>query len=397
MSYLLQVYLHTAIMILIYRVSLKDKPLHGFSRYYLIASAVLPLLIPFLRLPEFAQKSLPLAAGIEIGLQEIMVKATPATISQVPELSKWLWLGYCIVASCIIALNVRNIVKLLGLVRNNKKVDHGNYILITDCGFGPGSFGRYVLITGTEADPVIIEHELAHIQHRHTYDILFVNLLQALCWPNLLLLWIRKELQAVHEFQADSKVTVSKEAYSHLLLSTVFSTNCLPVMHSFIIHPIKRRIVMLQKREKTNPVKTALILGSIVCLFLSTAVVLQSYGQNAPKGNKAADKNAQEDRPVEGKIGQMPECKYDLPKFLGDNVKYPDSARVKGIEGKVIVRFVVNKTGKIIDPVILRSPDTTLSTEALRVVNMMPPWVPGKNKGKKVPVYFMLPISFKLQ
>ncbi len=397
MSYLFLVLFYTAIMILIYRVSLKDKPMHGFSRVYLIACAILPLLIPFLRLPEFVQKNMPLAEGFEIGLQEMIVKATPETIGQVPGLGKWLWLGYGLVSGCLIALTLRKIVKLLGLVRGSNKVDRGGYILVTDCGFGPGSFGRYILIPGAETDPVIIEHELAHIQHKHTFDILFINLVQALCWPNLLLLWIKKELQAVHEFQADSKVTVSKVAYSHLLLSTVFNTNCLPVMHSFIIHPIKRRIVMLQKREKTSPAKTALILGSAICLFLSTAVVLQSNAQNARKGSKAADKTTQDEKPIDGKIDQMPDCKYDLPKFLGDNIKYPDGARAKGIEGKVIVRFVVNKTGKIVDPVILRSPDTTLSAEALRVVNMMPPWVPGKSKGKKVSVYFTLPISFKLK
>jgi len=80
MSYLFLVLFYTAIMILIYRVSLKDKPMHGFSRVYLIACAILPLLIPFLRLPEFVQKNMPLAEGFEIGLQEMIVKATPETI-----------------------------------------------------------------------------------------------------------------------------------------------------------------------------------------------------------------------------------------------------------------------------------------------------------------------------
>jgi len=62
----------------------------------------------------------------------------------------------------------------------------------------------------------------------------------------------------------------------------------------------------------------------------------------------------------------------------------------------VIVRFTVNENGDIITPVILRSVDPDLDAEALRIVSSMPKWTPGEKDGKKVAVYFTLPIEFKL-
>jgi TonB family protein len=76
---------------------------------------------------------------------------------------------------------------------------------------------------------------------------------------------------------------------------------------------------------------------------------------------------------------------------------YPDSAKARRIEGKVYVQFVVKKTGDISDIKILRSPDTLLSQEAIRIVKLMPNWNPGKNlRGDSVDVRMVLPIKFEI-
>ena len=86
----------------------------------------------------------------------------------------------------------------------------------------------------------------------------------------------------------------------------------------------------------------------------------------------------------------------DLDKYLRDNIIYPKVARELGIEGTVIIHFVVNKNGAITDVTAQRSPHKSLSDEAIRVVKAMPKWVPGKQNGKAVNVNFVLPIVFKL-
>lgn len=91
--------------------------------------------------------------------------------------------------------------------------------------------------------------------------------------------------------------------------------------------------------------------------------------------------------------GGMGECL----KFLAKNIKYPTIAQENGVQGRVIVQFVVNQDGSIVDPVVVRSVDPYLDKEALRVIKMMPKWKPGKQRGKAVRVKYTVPVTFKLQ
>lgn len=91
--------------------------------------------------------------------------------------------------------------------------------------------------------------------------------------------------------------------------------------------------------------------------------------------------------------GGMAECL----KFLAKNIKYPTIAQENGVQGRVIVQFVVNQDGSIVDPVVVRSVDPYLDKEALRVIQMMPKWKPGKQRGKAVRVKYTVPVTFKLQ
>ena len=104
--------------------------------------------------------------------------------------------------------------------------------------------------------------------------------------------------------------------------------------------------------------------------------------------------------PVEVEEEEMPEFPGGMAeclKFLGKNIKYPTISQENGVQGKVIVQFVVNKDGSIVDPVVVRSVDPYLDKEALRVIKTMPKWKPGKQRGKAVRVKYTVPVTFKLQ
>jgi len=87
----------------------------------------------------------------------------------------------------------------------------------------------------------------------------------------------------------------------------------------------------------------------------------------------------------------------ELMKYLSKNIKYPTVAQENGVQGRVIVRFVVSKTGAISDVTVVRGFDAACDKEAVRVVKSMPKWLPGKQDGVAVPVYFTLPVTFKLK
>jgi protein TonB len=85
-----------------------------------------------------------------------------------------------------------------------------------------------------------------------------------------------------------------------------------------------------------------------------------------------------------------------LYRYLRENIRYPEKAAKKNIQGKVLVSFVVDKNGKIKQVKLVESVDKALDKEALRVVSNMPRWIPGEKEGKKVNVRFTLPVIFNL-
>ena len=112
-----------------------------------------------------------------------------------------------------------------------------------------------------------------------------------------------------------------------------------------------------------------------------------------------AEPEPEEEKPFEAveQMPQFPGGDAALMKYISSNLNYPTVAAENGIQGRVILRFVVSKTGSIENIQVLRSPDPSLEKEAIRVVKSMPKWVPGKQNGVNVPVYFTLPVTFKLQ
>lgn len=94
---------------------------------------------------------------------------------------------------------------------------------------------------------------------------------------------------------------------------------------------------------------------------------------------------------------QMPSFKGNVNQWLAQNLQYPAVAAESGIQGRVVVKFVVGKDGSVSQAQVVRGVDPSLDREALRVVNMMPKWNPGMNNGQPANVWFTLPVTFKLQ
>ena len=267
--------------------------------------------------------------------------------------------------------------------------------------------------------PAILEHELAHIRYRHTYDIILLRLLGCFFWPNMLLYAILREIRTVHEYQADACAVKDSDGYAQLLLNHAFNTSRFTLSHTFFHHSLKRRIAMLQTKQPARRYA-----GSITAVFtfilLSGIVTLQSCAQtqSAKPGSSYDVSDAVMQKKVEAftktlsnqritptmdqdsvynTAEKYPEPGYDLMQYLKANLKYPQDAKARKIEGRVIARFVVDKDGNVRSPSILRSLTPSMSLEVLEVINKMPKWNPGEVGGKKVSVYFTLPVVFSLQ
>ena len=143
--------------------------------------------------------------------------------------------------------------------------------------------------------------------------------------------------------------------------------------------------------------------------ILATAALLMVFAFDKDETNFYSNKST--NIPVKTEVNQQQDKVYEnveqMPVFPGGDqalmqyvikeVKYPDDAKKAGIQGKVLVVFVVSKEGKVINPKIVRSVSPSIDKEALRVVSSLPKWVPGKQKGKNVDVSYTIPINFALK
>ena len=93
----------------------------------------------------------------------------------------------------------------------------------------------------------------------------------------------------------------------------------------------------------------------------------------------------------------MPSFKGNVNQWLASNLSYPAVAAENGVQGRVIVQFVVEKDGSVSNVQVVRSVDPALDREAVRVVKSMPKWNPGMNNGQPARVKYTLPVTFKLQ
>lgn len=173
-------------------------------------------------------------------------------------------------------------------------------------------------------------------------------------------------------------------------------------------------------KPKPPPPQIALPKLQKVIKFVPPKVVKESVTDVAPtieeiKNNETASVAVEGntdvvfDEPVEGVVAednevftvveQQPEFEggYDaLRRFLKENMRYPKSARRMGVDGTVHVSFLVNKTGSISEVKVLRGISADCDAEAIRVVEKMPPWKPGKQNGRAVYVRMIMPIKFSL-
>jgi len=140
--------------------------------------------------------------------------------------------------------------------------------------------------------------------------------------------------------------------------------------------------------------------SKIVLGFL-TALIFIAFACNHKESNQSQNtiKTSKTEDQIFNIVENMPEFpggEMALRTFIADSIRYPIEAQEKKIQGKVYISFVVNKTGKVINAKVVRGVDPSLDNEALRVVNSLPEWKPGRQHGKKVNVNYTVPILFQL-
>ena len=329
-------------------------------------------------------------------------------------------------------------------------------LIVHEREISPFSWMRYIVISQKdlhENGREILTHELAHIRNRHSWDLFAADICIFFQWFNPAAWLLKQELQNIHEYEADETVInegVDARQYQLLLIKKAVGTRLYSMANSFNHSKLKKRITMMLK-EKSSPwarLKYLYVLPvaaiavtafarpevsetveeiSAVKVNDLTAIVetkvAESSGQLLPvqsvpkdsvnrKSKVAvqqmdelvvvgyASKDSVKDRePVFNVVEQMPSFPGGmeaLMQYLAKNMRYPVEAQKNKVQGRVVVGFIVSKDGDIKKAHILRGVDPELDAEAIRVIESMPRWMPGMQRGKAVAVSYTLPVMFRL-
>ena len=329
-------------------------------------------------------------------------------------------------------------------------------LIVHERDISPFSWMRYIVISQKdlhENGREILTHELAHIRNRHSWDLFAADICIFFQWFNPAAWLLKQELQNIHEYEADETVInegVDARQYQLLLIKKAVGTRLYSMANSFNHSKLKKRITMMLKEKSSSwarlkylyvlPVAAIAVTAfarpevsetveeiSAVKVNDLTAIVetkvAESSGQLLPvqsvpkdsvnrKSKVAvqqmdelvvvgyASKDSVKDRePVFNVVEQMPSFPGGmeaLMQYLAKNMRYPVEAQKNKVQGRVVVGFIVSKDGDIKKAHILRGVDPELDAEAIRVIESMPRWMPGMQRGKAVAVSYTLPVMFRL-
>ena len=482
-AYIIKVSICWMLFLFLYQLFYKKITFFSANRFYLLSSLILGILIPLAEfLPaifpsnDLAVFAAPVISGID-QIQIIVNEPSSYTLTWPMVLS----IIYLLGLSHFLIKFFAGLYSIYQLKKNNQVYDKGSYYLVkTTEPHLPFSFFDHVFISNQYPFPekefdMILSHEKCHINEKHSWDIMFIEITKALFWCSPLIYFYKKEIKQTHEFIADAYCVngnETKQDYSQLLLQTSNSDLQLSLTNNFFNSFLQKRINTMLNNKSNKMAKLRYLLFLPLLLGLSILFMSQknhdfiestmdvselSLETNDLLSNityvldtipppppppppitktpppppppihpeKVGQRNVidiseqsqstddifkvVEEMPrfpgcegMEGDNEELRQCSNKkMLEYIYTNIKYPKEAREKGLQGVVVVQFVIDKNGTVENAKVVRDIGGGAGQEALKVVksfNDMPErWRAGHQRGKAVKVLYTLPVKFKLQ
>ena len=440
-----------ALFYLFHKLLMSRDTFHTFNRFAILSMMLLSLVLPLVHL------SLDSEAGINRGtvaLEGLVAQTVVADgsngVGEGLTFTQVLLAAYVLGVVLFVGKALLSVGSLLRLIRRASCVEVRNGIRIYTMqgDISPFSWFRYIIMSEKdwlENRREIVLHEMAHIRRCHSMDVAVCNMMIVFQWYNPAAWLLKRELQTVHEYEADEAVLsagVDATHYQMLLIRKAVGERLFSMANNLNHNSLKKRITMM-KIKRTNPMQKAKIAfvlplaAMTVAAFASQKVenlsekveqeseafssvsdnpVVRAVGETArvavvkvqeDKALEEASSMAMAKDTAEAKTGKKMPCSDNpemFPRFpgghialfeyLSKNIKFPKSKENEDVKVRVVTTFTVEKDGSITDAKIVRSQGEAFDNEALRVINGMPKWIPGMQNGKAVSVKYLLPITF---
>ncbi|WP_299891167.1 M56 family metallopeptidase [uncultured Lacinutrix sp.] len=284
--YILQTVIFQLLFLIVYDLFLKRETFFNYNRFYLLISAFLSVILPFIKLNSFKaiipQKYIVALPEVIIGKAEETTAVTQElTAAELVSSLVFNW-HYVLYLGCIIALVVFliKLIKLLRLANTNPKTKLGSTSLVQLINSNSAfSFFNYIFLGDAikaEEKEAILAHELEHVKEKHSLDLLFFEVLRILFWFNPLIYIYQNRIANLHEFTADAKAIKynNKRHYYENLLAQVFDTKAVSFINPFFKQSlIKKRIIMLSKTKskQINLIKYTLLIPMVIGMLFYTS------------------------------------------------------------------------------------------------------------------------------
>ncbi len=261
--YLLKVIICSGILFGYYWLFLRNKIFHRYNRFYLLAAMSLSLLLPLLKINFWqhatdSNQAIRLLQAVSVGdeyMNNIVLTAKKSNWS----IEQLYPVVYLLVSLIFLFVMLRTLYLIHTLLKKYPiQLLEEIAFINTQEDSTPFSFLKYIFWNSsididTTTGRQIFKHEVAHIQEKHTYDKLFVNIALIFCWCNPFFWLYRKELNMIHEFIADKKAVEDSNtaAFAAMILQAAYPRHRFELANNFFYSPIKRRLLMLTKID--NP------------------------------------------------------------------------------------------------------------------------------------------------
>ena len=438
-----------ALFYLFHKLLMSRDTFHTFNRFAILSMMLLSLVLPLVHL------SLDSEAGINRGtvaleglVAQTVVDDGGNGVGEGMTLTQVLLATYVLGVVLFIGKALLSVGSLLRLIRRARCVEVRNGIRIYTMqgDISPFSWFRYIIMSEKdwqENRREIVLHEMAHIRRCHSMDVAVCNMMIVFQWYNPAAWLLKRELQTVHEYEADEAVLsagVDANHYQMLLIRKAVGERLFSMANNLNHNSLKKRITMM-KIKRTNPVQKAKIAfvlplaAMTVAAFASQKVeslsekveqeseafssvsdnpVVRAVGETvhvaavklqeekaleeasslSMASDTAETKSGKEFPCIPETFPQFPGGHIALVEYLSKNIKFPKEKEKENVRARVVASFTVDKDGSITDAKIVRSQGEAFDNEALRVINGMPKWIPGTQNGKAVSVKYTLPITF---
>jgi TonB family protein len=414
--YILQVNFALVLFYLLFTLLFKRDTFLKIRRFYFLSALLFSVIYPLLVVPglsdfwnfRFSEPQMVEATVFfEAPTLEVMVEESEAEAASLN--IPWEQIFITLYIAVTIFFILRFLWQLISIFRIRLKSEEtevlGIKVYDLKDNITPFSFFGMIFINSEmhskeELEQIII-HEHTHVSEKHSLDIMLVESILLFSWWNPAVWLLKREMAMNLEYLADVGVLregVDSREYQYHLLRLTYHETAVQIVNNFNVSQLKQRIMMMNK-TRSSSLKLAKYL-TILPIFFILIAANSSYA-----GEK--DQSLQEPPPVKKEVTEeifvvveeqpeYPGGQEAMMKFLSDSIVYPDEAKAKGIQGRVICNFVVMKDGSIDDVNVVRGVDPLLDAEAVRVLKSMPAWKPGKQRGQAVNVRYTLPVVFRL-